>query len=100
MYFSNKEKPMVRTIFIILITLISVGFTSAQIKSVYTKLDDKHCRPLKAPLGSRRCSGVGGYRVETAFGEDHREADLIAPSGKNFGAGIAPAGHYGIGDTA
>jgi hypothetical protein len=79
--------------------LVSVSFASAQIKSVYTKLDEKSCKSLKpdkknGETGALRCGGVGGYWLRVISGPDDSVAELITPSGKEFATDSTFAGHH------
>lgn len=96
---------MIKALFIILIALASVGIASAQVKSIYTKLDDKHCTRLKADrkngeLDSYRCRRVGDYWLKLIFGEDSNIAELVTRSGKEFSTDVGFAGRRFVGNTA
>lgn len=97
-YFSRKAEPMLRIIFTILVMLVSISFASAQIKSVYTKLDDKHCRSLKPDkkddeIGRLRCGGVSGYWIRVTSYPDDALAELVTPSGMEYDTVSTFAGH-------
>lgn len=90
---------MIRIILTILVTLLSVSFASAQIKSVYTKLDKKYCRSQKpdrknGEIGLLKCSGVGGYWLRVTSGADDAVVELVTPSGKDFATESTFAGHH------
>ena len=84
--------------------LLSSSFAMAQIKSVYTSLDEKHCRKMKNGsdnvIYNGRCPGVGGYKIAVAASEEHQWAELIAPSGKKFDVSISPVAYDSLGRTA
>ena len=89
---------MVRIISICLFMLATVTFASAQIKSVYTKLDQKHCKALKpdrknGEFERLKCGGVGGYWLQVLSGGDDTVVDVVTPSGKEFSADYSFAGH-------
>ena len=90
---------MVRIISIcLLMLLLSVSFASAQIKSVYTTLDEKHCKSQKpdrknGEFERLKCGGVSGYWLRVLSGGDDSVVDLMTPSGKAFSADYGFAGH-------
>jgi len=80
---------------------------SAQIKSVYTSLDNKHCKtmnPVNDSLGvykyNKICSGVGGYRLALDENKDRQLVAIVAPSGKTSDAGFGPDAYNSLGKTA
>lgn len=90
---------MIRMILLLLAAVMFVSAAPAQIKSVYTKLDDKHCRKLKPDRKNRefeklRCGGVAGYWLKVTSGGDDAVAELVTPSGKEFDTVATFAGHH------
>jgi hypothetical protein len=90
---------MIRIILSLLAALMFVGVAPAQIKSVNTKLDEKHCRKLKpdrknGELERLRCGGVGGYWLKVISGGDDSVAELVTPSAKEFDTSATFAGHH------
>jgi hypothetical protein len=111
--FFHKEKNMLKIILTTALLLLLGSIATAQIKSVYTSLDEKHCKSLKPVPDSdviyissynRICSGVGGYRLALDLdldkGQDHQWIALVAPSGRKFDAGIGPDAYNSVGKTA
>ena len=90
---------MIRIFSICLFMLVSVSFASAQIRSVYTKLDEKACKTQKpdeknGEFQRLRCGGVAGYWLRVISGSDDSVAELITPSGKEFATDGTFAGHH------
>lgn len=97
---------MTKTVSIIFVLLFACIFVSGQIKSVYTTLDQKHCKSL--PLDPKEqevdykgiCTGVGGYKLRIANFDLHHILDLVAPGGKEFNVGIDSASYNFLGTKA
>jgi hypothetical protein len=96
---------MLRVFLTTALLLLLSSIAAAQIKSVYTSLDEKHCRTMKPGPDSNviyngRCPGVSGYKLAVAASEEHQWIELVAPSGKKFDAGITPVAYDSLGKTA
>jgi hypothetical protein len=97
---------MIRIISALALMLISVILTSAQIKSVYTSLDEKHCKSVKGDPKEKNviyngvCPGVGSYKLKIAASEEHQWIGLVAPSGKEFFVGTQSASYNFLGKKA
>ena len=97
---------MLKGLSIIFTLLLSCGFVSGQVKSVYTTLDKKHCKSL--PLDPKEsevdykglCTGVGGYKLKVANFDLHHVLDLVNPAGKEFDVGIDSASYNFLGTKA
>ena len=90
---------MIRLLSIYLVILVSAGFASAQIKSVYTKLDEKHCKSQKpnkkdSEIGRLKCGGVGGYWLRATSYPDDAIVEIVTPAGKDFDTVSSFAGHH------
>lgn len=74
----------------ILILLFAANLIYAQkLQSVYTDLDDKHCRTLESnpdEAGWYRglCPGVGGYKLELTEGDLRQSITVVSPAKKRF----------------
>jgi len=96
---------MTKLLLAVFFALICITVAPAQVKSVYTKLDEKHCRSLKpdkknGEFERLKCNGVGGYWLRVISGGDDSVADLITPSGKEFSADYHFAGHRVVSGTS
>jgi len=87
--------------------LLTSIVAAAQIKSVYTSLDEKHCKndeTISDSLGvytyNKMCGGVGGYRLALEEDKDRKLVAIVAPSGKTFDAGFGPDAYNSLGKTA
>jgi hypothetical protein len=77
-----------------------------QIRSVYTILDQRHCRSL--PIDPKEsevtykgvCTGVGGYKLKVANFDLHHLLDLVTPGGKEFNVGIDSVSYNFLGTRA
>jgi len=97
---------MLRTISLVTLLLLSCGIASGQIRSVYTTLDQKHCKSLKLDPNEHEvdykglCTGAGGYKLRVANFDLHHVLDLITPAGKSFNVGIDSASYNFLGTRA
>jgi hypothetical protein len=95
---------MTKIILTIIFTLSTVSLASAQIKSVYTSVDEKHCKTLKPQdtnvIYRGRCAGVAGYKLEVNASEEHQWIELVAPAGKRSDVGLQPVAYDSVGKTA
>jgi hypothetical protein len=75
------------TIILLLLTvgLLSLDSATAQTRqSVYTNLDDKHCRTLKSDASEAgeylgRCTGIAGYTLLLAEGDLRQNITVVTP---------------------
>lgn len=77
---------MRKILLISLILLVTAG-AQAQIKSVYTSLAAKACKPTAKSSDDGYegiCPGVGGYKLLAMEGDLRQNIHVIAPGGKKF----------------
>jgi hypothetical protein len=97
---------MLRVISALFMILLSAGLIGAQIRSVYTSLDEKHCKSLKRNpaepnvIYNGMCSGVGGYQLNIMASDEHQWIELVTPSRKSFGVGMQSASYNFLGTKA
>ena len=98
---------MLRIVTITSLLLLLSSVAPAQVKSVYTSLDNKHCKtikPVNDSLGvyryNKMCSGIGGYRLALDEDKDRQLIAIVAPSGKTSDAGFGPDAYNSLGKTA
>lgn len=98
---------MLRIVITTSLLLLLSSVAGAQVKSVYTSLDNKHCKnmkPLNDSLGvysyNKLCGGVEGYRLALEEDKDRQLIAIVAPSGKISDAGFGPDAYNSLGKTA
>ena len=98
---------MLKIVITAAVMALLTNVAAAQIKSVYTGLDEKHCKamkPVNDSLGvytyNKICSGVGGYRLALDEDKDRQLVAIVAPSGKTYDAGFGPDAYNSLGKTA
>lgn len=98
---------MLRIVITAALLLLLSTVASAQTKSVYTSLDEKHCKtmkPVNDSLGvytyDKICGGAGGYRLALEEDKDHQWIAIVAPTGKTSDAGFGPDAYNSLGKTA
>lgn len=99
----NMLKIVITAALLLLLSCVA----EAQIKSVYTSLDNKHCKtmkPINDSLGvysyNKICGGVGGYRLALEEDKDRQLIAIVTPSGKTSDAGFGPDAYNSLGKTA
>jgi len=104
---SPAENDMLRIVVTTASLLLLSIVAEAQIRSVYTSLDDNHCKtmkPVSDSLGvyryNKMCGGIGGYRLALDEDKDRQLIAIVAPSGKTSDAGFGPDAYNSLGKTA
>ena len=88
--------------FFFMLSLCSVH-AAAQIKSVYTSLDEKNCQKLKPHpdvLYEGLCPGPAGFRLKVFKGQDRQGLEVLVPSGRAFDLSLKGASRNFLGETA
>ena len=72
-------------LFVLTVGLLTLESAAAQTRqSVYTNLDDKHCRTLKSDVSEAgeylgRCTGTAGYTLLVAEGDLRQNITVVTP---------------------
>ena len=78
-----------RVVLLAVVLLVSGSISAAQNSSVYTALDNKHCRTVKAPDADEddllgRCRGVAGYKLLLSEGDLRQNLIVVTPQNKEY----------------
>jgi hypothetical protein len=79
-----------KTLFLIALTVsvpLHAGSAfAAGLESSYTDISSKACKKMEADTEYERekCGGIGGYRVDTVYGDQRQSIMVVSPQGKEF----------------